>query len=636
MRSLFLCMTGVSALRLTTKTEGTGNENIAKLLRALNKMKDTLESDLDKAEKANDKMVCFCKKIKDLQEEHKVSLQTFKQQTATAKQEGATAAKNKAEAAQAKKEMEKAQTDLNDQNTDRAADKAKFVKTRADLTETLTALNGAITVLSNPTKASMVQVQKMLSNVPKATALLQNMQQPEYKAQSGQITGVLTQLEEDFKKDLSEAEQKEADDVENHNDWVANQNDVIAAHKQTMQNKNQAAADASAARNKALAAAKRANELHNGLGETITQKSQMCANQAKIYKNNRDQQSSELNAINDVIKIATSDSMHTAKNAVFLQTSSVSDNRQKAIRALKSVGQTALAEFASQGRFDKVIKVIGNLVAELRSTMKSDQAQFDSCTADNNTLTQDVVGLTNDIDSNENFIQQKTSELQTLDEDKSNAEDDEKKKKQELNEQAQDRAKANQEYQREYTENVEYENLLNSMLSRMQAEYGSKGAKQNFIQAPKDSGSDLMNEMTADQPAQQQKAAKQDGGAVIQMIESLVAKSKKTNEEETIAENTSQTDFENFVKKQNRLIKDIQADITTLTSNIGQTTNDKISKESKNDVDTKEKEQTENAQDKHMENCKFIWDNLALRKQNFIKEIDGLEKAKAFLKGMSA
>lgn len=205
-----------------------------------------------------------------------------------------------------------------------------------------------------------------------------------------------------------------------------------------------------------------------------------------------------------------------------------------------------------------------------------------------------------------------------------------------MNEQAQDRAKANQEYQREHNENVEYENLLNSMLSRMQAEYGSKGAKQNFIQAPKDSGSDLMNEMTADQPAQQQKAAKQDGGAVIQMIESLVAKSKKTNEEETIAENTSQTDFENFVKKQNRLIKDIQADITTLTSNIGQTTNDKISKESKNDVDTKEKEQTENAQDKHMENCKFIWDNLALRKQNFIKEIDGLEKAKAFLKGMSA
>jgi peptidoglycan hydrolase CwlO-like protein len=328
---------------------------------------------------------------------------------ALSKQLGEELAQHKADRAEAKQAVA-------DATALREKESATFAKDSSDLKTNIDALSKATAAIEKGVAGSFLQtsaaarlrqltVDVEMSSVDRdvISAFLTGGQGQGYTPQSGQITGILKQMEDTMDKDLADITSTEETAIKDYNALVAAKTKEIAA--------NSAAIEAKLSR-KGNLEVEIVNEKEDldDTGKALTADKEFlagmeesCAKKSSEWEERSKTRTEELLAIADTIKLLNDDdalelfkkTLPSAASAALLQTAERSrDVTQRALKALGAAkgakgnfmdSRLELITVALKGgsrSFDKVLTMIDDMVALLGKEQKADDAKKAYCLAE--------------------------------------------------------------------------------------------------------------------------------------------------------------------------------------------------------------------------------------------------------------
>merc|ERR1740138_295978 len=259
-----------------------------------------------------------------------------------------------------------------------------------------------------------------------------------YAPASGEILGILKQLQENMEGELSEATKAENEAITEFDALVAAKEKEIAAATAAIETKTERAGEV------AVEIVSLKNDLEDtkeelGADEVfLMELKKSCATKAKEYEERVSMRAQELVAISETIKILNDDDAldlfkKTLPSPAFLQlTRSEKELRGAAVAALKKAKTAgtgvnpkfALIALAIEGKkvgFEKVLKMIDEMVATLKVEQKDDDTKKDWCAAEFDS-TEDSIkdtkrlieGISTKLSETEEAIKSTTEEIETL------------------------------------------------------------------------------------------------------------------------------------------------------------------------------------------------------------------------------
>jgi len=276
-----------------------------------------------------------------------------------------------------------------------------------------------------------------------------------------------------------------------------------------------------------------------------------------------------------------------------------------------------MAKTGAKVDFSKVIVKIDDLVKELQAEIAKNTADKDACVKDINKKTQDLQATKNQVGK----LQGKVAKLEQTIADLTQELEDNAKEKEELEAAiktaGENRAIENANFQKTTKENKEAVAVL-------------KKAKE--VLAP------IFGESLLEQPAKPagfKKYEKNAGGAkVMNMIDEIVGDTQKAIEVGQAEENAAQKDYEAFMKDSNDSLDALAAETATLKGQKGDAEADMAATNEDLSNELKSAQDQETALNARKEGCKFLMDNFEIMQNAKKTEIEALNEAKAFLKGM--
>merc|ERR1719262_806903 len=213
-----------------------------------------------------------------------------------------------------------------------------------------------------------------------------------YAPGSGEIVGILKQLLEDMEKELADSTAEENAAIAEFESLVAAKEKEIAAATEAIETKTQRAGEV------AVQIVNLKNDLEDTkdqLGEDETflmELKKSCATKAKEYDERKAMRAQELVAVQETIKILNDDdSLDLFKKTLSLVQvdRSSRDIRDQALSSLKNLSsshpETGLIQLALMGKkvgFEKIIKMIDDMVVQLKAEQQDDEAQLKWCNAE--------------------------------------------------------------------------------------------------------------------------------------------------------------------------------------------------------------------------------------------------------------
>jgi len=254
-----------------------------------------------------------------------------------------------------------------------------------------------------------------------------------YAPASGEILGILRQLKEDMEKELKDVTEAENAAITEFEGLVSAKEKEIAAATEAIESKTQRAGET------AVQIVSLKNDLEDtkeelGADEVfLMELKKSCSTKATEYEERKKYRAMELVAIAETIKILNDDDAldlfkKTLPSPSFMQIAQRDrDLRAQALAALKKLKKTPELNFISmalhgkkQG-FEKVIKLIDNLVATLGKEQVDDDkhkdwcgGEFDTSEDDEKDLKRRIGGLETKITEAEEAIATLTDELAAL------------------------------------------------------------------------------------------------------------------------------------------------------------------------------------------------------------------------------
>jgi len=258
-----------------------------------------------------------------------------------------------------------------------------------------------------------------------------------YVPVSQEVIGIVSQLQEDMQKSLDEITKVENDAITTFEGLVSAKEKEIAAATDAIEVKTERAGET------AVQIVSLKNELEDtkeqlGADERfLMELKKNCATKGKEYEERKRLRAEELVAVSETIKILNDDDSldlfkKTLKSPSMLQVvRGDRDVRDKALKAMKQIGARGkmdptlnfimLALHGKKQGFEKVIKMIDDLVAKLAQEQKDDEEHRDWCraefdTADDNEkgLKRRIGGLETKITENEEGISKLIDDLAVL------------------------------------------------------------------------------------------------------------------------------------------------------------------------------------------------------------------------------
>jgi len=243
-----------------------------------------------------------------------------------------------------------------------------------------------------------VQVHEQMSTADREdiTAFLDGSSSTGYVPQSGQITGILKEMHDDMSRDLADATAAEKAAVEGFDGLIAAKTREVNALTKAIETKTVKQGELAVS----------IIQMKNDLDDTSTaliedQKflgdmDKNCEAKSKEWDVRSKTRAEELVAISETIKILNDDdALELFKNALpgassFVQVADSSAQRSQALKILSSLRKSQGAEprldfltLCMQGKkvgFEKVIKMIDNMTAELKKEQLDDDKKKDYCT----------------------------------------------------------------------------------------------------------------------------------------------------------------------------------------------------------------------------------------------------------------
>eukprot|EP00401_Gymnodinium_catenatum_P000733 CAMPEP_0117528560 /NCGR_PEP_ID=MMETSP0784-20121206/37378_1 /TAXON_ID=39447 /ORGANISM="" /LENGTH=687 /DNA_ID=CAMNT_0005324851 /DNA_START=56 /DNA_END=2119 /DNA_ORIENTATION=- len=491
-----------------------------------------------------------------------------------------------------------------------------------------------------------------------------------YAPQSGQIYGVLQTMLENFEAHLSDEQKAERKAQAEHTELMAAKKEEIKSGKNLLVALDE---DIAALGEKA---AQEAQDLEDTNHQLELDKTFLADVKAKCSETDEEfdarmkSRMDEIAAVADTINILNADEafdnfgttvnkdrkIAEAEAISFLQVSAMSgaseqQSRQQLAasvlrRAAKRTGSAQLAALATSAQLDaftKVTAMIDKLVAELTKQQADEVMQRDWCIAEFSTNEKETAAaddkkanLLTKIADLEKTIESLTKEI--ADTEATIAETQESMKRA-----SETREAENAGFQKTILDQRLTQSILIKAVDRMKQVYAlmqQQAAADSDAEEPEQPGAAHIatsgtHTDAGNGPARFTKYEQNAGGKrVVALLETIVADSKKMEDEALKSEEDSQTAYENLMKDSNKLLASSIAAITNLSESRA------IAKATLSMSKTDLKHTLEELEglnvylgDLH-KSCDFLMKNFDARQAARVAEVDALKDSKAILKGM--
>merc|ERR1719230_2158581 len=598
----------VGALQ-TDMDESLKTRPVMKVVRMLQDMQVELNKEMEDDKAVYEMLSCWCE-TNEKEKTKAIELGEAKQADLEAEL-GEAAAKMKElkeKIATATDDYNKSWEALKEANSMRMKDTKEFHGEEVDLIQAIKACKDAITVLSkhHPELAQLREAAQLLQKgkvtqlvvssgaltgeraevlraflkrVPVADSLLSIPGFQSYAPQSGQIFGILKQMQETFEKDLAALQGDEAGALEGYENMKAAKEDEMASLKKQIAMYEQLLAETM---EKHAAAAK---ELEDTLAQLALDREflknlrEKCAQTDAEYEARMKSRLAEIAAVEDTIKYLNSDeafaNFDKTVNTAFLQTGLANHQAEQAARERVTKVLKRAAEFGATtpalallavsvklDAFEKVIAEIDRLVEELGKQQADEVAHRDWCIDELNANNRSTAAGYDKKASLEAKIEDLKKTITTLSETIESHKATIAETQEQMKRAGDTREAENADYQQAVVDQRLTQAILKKALDRMKQVYA-------FLEQPGAAHTQTSGTATdpGNGPARFTKYEQHAGGSkVVAALETIMADSKKTEDEAIASEEDSQTAYENFMKNSNKSIKKYSESVSNMSA----------------------------------------------------------------------
>jgi len=654
-----LSFLALAAPALATEQQGTATANpIRKVVNMLEALKAKVEAEGEKEKELYDKYMCYCKNAGG----------TLAKSIADAEAKGPqlTAAIEEAtgKLAQLKEDVKAHQNDraaaksaMAEATALREKEKAAFDKVESETKTNLAALGKATTAIEKGMggflqTTAAATLRNLASKLDMMDADRQDLVaflsgSTEYAPASGEIVGILKQMGDEMSKDLADAQATEKAAVASYEELMAAKTKEVNALSKMIEEKLTRIGDVGV----------EIQQMKNDLGDTaegleedkkfIADLDKNCEAKTKLFKENVNYRTQELAALADTIKILNDDDAlelfkKTLPGASSFMQIAVSEQSTKAraldiLNGVKSHSQRRVQldfiSMALRGKkigFEKVIKMIDDLAAELKQDQINDDSKKEYCAAEFDQADDKKKVLEKSVSDLETAIVNSKDGITTTTEEIGALEDSIKALDKEVAEATENRKEENKEYTELMAGNAAAKELIEFAKNRLNKFYNPK-----LYKAP----AELAQVRARDAPppppesidAYSKKSEESNG--IIAMMDTLIKDLDKEMTEAEVEEKDAQADYEQMMKdsadkraEDSKSLTDKQSALADLKSGLEQQTAD-LSSTQKELAATNQYIHT-----LHLE-CDWLLKYFDMRKEARAGEIDALGKAKAVLNG---
>jgi len=678
-----------SAIVAVSAVETAANP-IRKVVSMLQAMQKKIEEDGERQDKLFAKFQCYCEtnaaKLSDSVEEAKAKIEQL-----TTEIQASTAERTQtvADLAAAKENRASAQKAVEDATAQRSKEAKEFEEYSTDAKTNLAALEKAIPAIENGMGSALLQTNgivsaleavmnkaSMLSYTDKNTveSFLQAGDSSAYAPQSGEIVGILKQMQDTMAADLKQATDKENESIADFNELVAAQNKAIQAATDSIEEKTEQSGQL------AVAIVQLKNDksdteqqLEADTGYSL-QLEKDCKDKVRDYAETQKTRAEEVLAIADTIKILNDDdALELFKKAVpsLLQIqSTASELRQEALQGLRVVSKRRgsvhldLISLALQGKkmsFDKVIKMIDEMKDALHKEQKDDDSKKEYCNKEFDETEDKMKDLKHTKEGLDQKIGNLHDEIKETKESIASLEQGIKDLDKAVAEATEQRKEEHEEYVSSTAENQAAVDLLGFAKNRLQKFYNPK----QYKAAPKRElseeekmyaayGGDIgttpapegiagtgigfvqiqaHNVEAPPPPPEFGNHKKQNAGGVLGLIDMMVNDLKTEMNQARLEEEDAQEDYEQLMKNSAEKRASDSKTISEQEGQLAEANTDLSAAKDDLSANSKTTQEThEYTQDLH-KSCDFLLDNYDTRKSAREEELEALDKAKAVLSG---
>jgi hypothetical protein len=445
----FLCLGAVHAATLQFEADSLENP-IRRIVSLLQKMQKEVSEEGERDKDLNEKFICYCTKndgeLSDSTAELRAKIPELE---SSIEESESLKAQLDAELKQHKADRENAKASIESATKQREKEAATFAAESGELSGNIASCKAAITALTKGLGGSFLQsgaavtlrnlVLKRAGSMARyardtLTEFLSTNQGQQYVPVSQEIIGILSQLQEDMEGELADITKVENEAITQYEGLVSAKEKEIAAATAAIESKTERAGQT------AVEIVNLKNDLEDtkeelGADEVfLMELKKSCSSKATEYDERVKARSMELVAIAETIKILNDDDAldlfkKTLPSPSLLQLENRNkDLRKEALAAMKKIKESSpdlsLISMALRGKkvgFEKVLKMIDDLVAQLAKEQEDDDAHLKWCSAEFDTsedsekdLKRRIAGLETKISEAETGITTLIDELAVL------------------------------------------------------------------------------------------------------------------------------------------------------------------------------------------------------------------------------
>jgi len=497
-----------------------------------------------------------------------------------------------------------------------------------------------------PSGWSAAEVATVKNAIKTASALLQAQHaeayMPSYSAQSGEIFGVLKQLQEEMKGALSEAQKTEAARAATFAELRSAKTAEIESGEKMAETKE----DELAKTDMDLAEAKEdLGQTQAALAEDqkfLANLEKTCAEADANFAKRKNSRLQEIEAVSQTIEILAGDDAKDAMDTTFsfVQTSTETLNkRRREAAAILRLGAaksrnpelSMLATSVELDAFTKVKAMIDKMIATLKTQQADEVKKNDWCKAElqeNEMQTAKTTDLKADLEAK---IGELETTIKTLSEEIEKAHLDIANLNVALQRASENRKQENLDFQKTVADQMVTAEILAKALDKLATFYDEAAFTQTHAKKVVLAGAKKQTP-----PVPQMEYKKSSGATgVMSMIEKLIYDTKEITAESKKSESEAQAAYEALVADTNESIADLTKEITSKTKAKAQAKKDSSAASSDlADAETELENLGKYNADLHGE-CDYVMKNFGIRQKARGEEIEALQQAKQILNGAS-
>jgi len=649
---------------------------IRKVVSMLQAMEKKVSQEGEKEKALFDKFMCYCKNSGGTLGASVAEAEAKVPQVTSDISEG------EAQLAQLKEDLKRHQTDRAaaksaeaEATALREKEAGDFAKEKDEATSNIDAMKSAISSLEKGMSGTFLQttaakhLQSLLMDKPDlltdfdretVVSFLSGGSSTEYVPASGEITGILKEMESTMSKSLAEAEASEADSVKSYNELMSAKNKEVAALSKSIESKTKRVGELAVeiVQMKADLSDTQAALLEDQ--NFLRDMDKNCAQKTAEHEENMKLRGQELVALADTIKILNDDDALElfkktlpaagASSLIQMEVKEKAQSKQALLKIRDAQLQESGAAFrrpghgrpgldfiamALQGKkvdFSKVVAMVDKMVAQLSVEQADDEHKKEYCNLQFDTTDDKKKGLEHSISDLESSIATEEEAIATLKDEVKALEKGIKALDKSVAEATEQRKEENEDFTSLMASDNAAKSLLNFAKNRLNKFYNPKQYKAEAAMAQVN----LHDHAAPPPPPATAGAFKKKGeesNGVIAMLDTLVADLDKEMTEAQTTEKNSQKEYESMMNDSaSKRAADSKAIADKMSAKAATEESFQSNKEEKKATSNELMAVHEYISSLHAE-CDWLLKYFDVRKEARTGEIESLKQAKAVLSG---